>query len=78
MQKPLILLANDDGFRAEGLQALRGALAEVAEVVVCAPASEQSAKCHSLTLHRPLRLIRHEAGVFSVDGTPADCVYVAL
>ncbi|MEZ4374536.1 MAG: 5'/3'-nucleotidase SurE [Polyangiaceae bacterium] len=78
MPKPLILLANDDGFRAEGLQALRGALAEVAEVVVCAPASEQSAKSHSLTLHRPLRLVRHEAGVFSVDGTPADCVYVAL
>ncbi|MCA9642620.1 MAG: 5'/3'-nucleotidase SurE, partial [Myxococcales bacterium] len=78
MSKPLILLANDDGFRAEGLQALRGALSEFAEVVVCAPASEQSAMSHSLTLHRPLRLVRHEPGVFSVDGTPADCVYVAL
>lgn len=74
----LILLANDDGFRAEGLQALRGALSSFAEVIVCAPASEQSAKSHSLTLHRPLRLIQHEPGVFSVDGTPADSVYVAL
>ncbi|MEZ4233748.1 MAG: 5'/3'-nucleotidase SurE [Polyangiaceae bacterium] len=78
MSRPLILLANDDGFRAEGLQALRGALSSFAEVIVCAPASEQSAKSHSLTLHRPLRLIQHEPGVFSVDGTPADSVYIAL
>lgn len=78
MSKPLILLANDDGFRAEGLQALRLALTEIAEVIVCAPASEQSAKSHSLTLHRPLRLTQHDPGVFSVDGTPADSVYVAL
>ncbi len=76
--KPLILLSNDDGYRARGLQLLRAALSEFAEVVVCAPETEQSAKSHSLTLHRPLRLKEHAPGVYAVDGTPADSVYVAL
>lgn len=76
--RPLILLANDDGFRATGLQLLRASLSRIAEVIVCAPDTEQSAKSHSLTLHSPLRLLKHEAGVYSVDGTPADAVYVAL
>jgi 5'-nucleotidase len=76
--RPLVLLSNDDGYRSRGLQALRTALAEVAEVVVCAPDTEQSAASHSLSLHRPLRLFEHGEGVFSVDGTPADSVYVAL
>jgi 5'-nucleotidase len=57
---------------------LRKALSEVADVVVCAPEAEQSATSHSLSLHRPLRLYEQEPGIFSVDGTPADCVYVAL
>jgi 5'-nucleotidase len=74
----LILLSNDDGYRSRGLEALRKALARVADVVVCAPEVEQSAASHALSLHRPLRLSRHEPGVFSVDGTPADCVYIAL
>jgi 5'-nucleotidase len=77
-RRPLILLANDDGFRASGLNALRAALAADADVVVCAPDSEQSASSHSLSLHRPLRLSDHGAGVFSIDGTPADCVYTAF
>lgn len=76
--RPLILLANDDGFRAEGINALRAALLPHADVVVCAPDSEQSASSHSLSLHRPLRLSSHGAGVFSIDGTPADCVYTAF
>lgn len=76
--RPLVLLSNDDGYRSRGLSTLREALLEVAEVVVCAPETEQSATSHALSLHRPLRLYRHEPGVFSVDGTPADCVYVAL
>lgn len=76
--RPLILLSNDDGFAAPGLRALRDGLAEDADVVVCAPLVNQSASSHSLSLHRVLRLERHEAGVFSVDGTPADSVYVAL
>jgi 5'-nucleotidase len=47
-------------------------------VYVCAPEVEQSAASHALSLHRPLRLFHHDERVFSVDGTPADCVYVAL
>ena len=78
MTRPLVLLANDDGYRAPGINALAAALREVCDVVICAPESEQSASSHALSLHRPLRLFRHGDGVFSVDGTPADCVYVAL
>jgi 5'-nucleotidase len=77
-RRPLFLLANDDGFRAQGLNALRAALLPDADVVVCAPDSEQSASSHSLSLHRPLRLSSHGDGVFSIDGTPADCVYTAF
>ena len=78
MTRPLVLLSNDDGYRAEGLAKLRLALRKHADVVVCAPASEQSASSHSLTLWRPLRMDDHGDGVLSIDGTPADCVYVAL
>lgn len=76
--RPLVLLSNDDGYAAPGLIALRAALETFADVVVCAPESNQSATSHSLTLHRILRLRAVEPNVFSVDGTPADCVYVAL
>ncbi len=76
--RPLVLLSNDDGFSAPGLIALRGALARFADVIVCAPETNQSATSHSLTLHRILRLRAAAQGIFSVDGTPADCVYVAL
>lgn len=77
-ERPLILLCNDDGYRAKGLRTLGVALRRVADVVVCAPETEQSAKSHALTLHRPLRLRRVDEGVFALDGTPADCVYIAL
>ena len=77
-RRPLILLANDDGFRASGLNALRTALLPHADVIVCAPDTEQSASSHSLSLHRPLRLTAHGHGIFSIDGTPADCVYTAF
>ncbi|HEY2409438.1 MAG TPA: 5'/3'-nucleotidase SurE [Polyangiaceae bacterium] len=78
MSRPLVLVSNDDGYRSHGVQALREALERIAEVVVCAPEIEQSATSHSLSVHRPLRLFRREDRLFSVDGTPADCVYVAL
>ncbi len=78
MSRPLILLANDDGYRARGIERLRLALETIADVVVCAPEIEQSASSHALSLHRPLRLFRHAERIFSVDGTPADCVYVAI
>jgi 5'-nucleotidase len=57
---------------------MRQALADGADVVVLAPENEQSASSHSLSLHRPLRLRAVEPGVFALDGTPADCTYVAL
>lgn len=76
--RPLVLLANDDGHAAPNLLALREALLAFADVVVCAPELNQSATSHSLSLHRALRLRKVQEGIFSLDGTPADCVYVAL
>lgn len=76
--RPLVLLSNDDGHASPGIRAMRDALGAWAEVVLLAPETEQSASSHSLSLHRPLRLRAVGAGVFALDGTPADCVYVAL
>ena len=77
-ERSLVLLANDDGYLSPGLTMLREALLEAFDVVVVAPESEQSAASHALSLHRPLRLREVSRGVFALDGTPADCVYVAL
>jgi 5'-nucleotidase len=76
--RPLVLVSNDDGVASRGLRALRDALSVWADVVVVAPETEQSATSHSLSLHRPLRARKVEPGIFAVDGTPADSVYVAL
>jgi 5'-nucleotidase len=76
--KPLVLLTNDDGHLASGIQRLREALSRWADVIVVAPETEQSATSHSLSLHRPLRLRDVEPGLYALDGTPADCVYVAI
>lgn len=76
--RPLVLLCNDDGHASSGIRALRDALATWADVVLVAPETEQSATSHSLSLHRPLRTRLVEPGIFAIDGTPADCVYVAL
>ena len=73
-----ILVTNDDGVFSEGLKCLAQAMAEIAEVVVVAPDREQSASGHSLTLHRPLRLRRLREHWYSVDGTPTDCVNMAV
>lgn len=73
-----ILVTNDDGIFSEGLAALAEALESVGEVTVVAPASEQSASAHSLTLTRPLRVRQHAVRQYSVDGTPTDCVTLAL
>jgi len=78
MNRPLILVSNDDGYQSPGIRRLSDVLTEIADVVVCAPEFEQSAASHALSLHRPLRLKQHAPNVFSVDGTPADSVYVAL
>jgi len=77
-ERPLILLSNDDGYRARGLILLREALEPRFDVVVCAPDTEQSASSHALSLNRPLRLVERGPDTFSVDGTPADSIYVAL
>src|SRR5688572_1551177 len=76
--RPLVLLSNDDGYTSGGLRALRDAVAAWADTVIVAPETEQSATSHALTLHRPLRAREYEPGVFAIDGTPADCVYIAL
>ena len=76
--RPLVLVSNDDGYGSPGLRALSAALAVWADVVVVAPETEQSATSHSLSLHRPLRTRAVEPGIFAIDGTPADSVYVAL
>ncbi len=73
-----ILLTNDDGCHAEGLQTLRRALGEIAQVVVVAPDRNRSGASNSLTLDRPLRIQRHAEDVYCVDGTPTDSVHVAI
>lgn len=75
---PRILVTNDDGVFSEGIRLLARQLGELGEVVVVAPDREQSASGHSLTLHRPLRMRRLEENVHSVDGTPTDCVNLAV
>ena len=76
--RPLILVSNDDGIDAAGNVALREALREIGDVYTVAPETEQSAKSHSITLHHPLRFREVDERVWAVDGTPADCVYVAF
>lgn len=72
------LLSNDDGVQAPGLEALAEALATLGEVTVVAPDSERSAFSSALTLDRPLRPVRQPNGFWAVNGTPADCVHLAL
>lgn len=78
-----ILVANDDGIYARGIQKLAEVLAEDYEVYVVAPEVEQSATAHALTLHKPIRIKEVELNfpvkqAFSVSGTPSDCVKIAL
>lgn len=73
-----ILITNDDGYFSDGIVALASALETVGEVTVVAPAAEQSATAHSLTLTRPLRTRKIAERRYTVDGTPTDCVLVAL
>ena len=73
-----ILVTNDDGFRSEGIRALADALASIGDATIVAPVDEASAIGHALTLRRPLRLERISARVYGVDGTPTDCVNVAV
>ena len=73
-----ILVSNDDGIHSAGLAALAESLAAVGDVIVVAPDREQSACSHALTLHRPLRIDDAGPNRFAVDGTPTDCVNLAV
>jgi 5'/3'-nucleotidase len=73
-----ILVTNDDGVRSKGIQALAEALRPLGEVVVVAPSREASAVGHALTLHHPLRLERLKDAIYALDGTPTDCVNIAV
>lgn len=77
-RRPLIVVTNDDGVRADGIVALSRALKKIGRVVVVAPDHERSAASHSITLHRPLRIGLVAPDVYSVDGTPTDCVMLAV
>jgi len=73
-----ILISNDDGYFAPGIAALAAALADIAEVTVVAPERDRSGASNSLTLDRPLMLRRAPSGFFYVNGTPTDCVHLAV
>jgi 5'-nucleotidase len=76
--RPRILITNDDGIHSEGIEALETAMSEIGEVYVVAPESEMSGASHSLTLARPLRIRQIDNRHWTVDGTPTDCVTLAL
>jgi 5'-nucleotidase len=73
-----ILISNDDGYHAAGLAALAAALSELAETIIVAPDRNQSGASHSLTLDAPLRVGVTSEGVYFVNGTPTDCVHLAI
>lgn len=78
MRKMRILVSNDDGFQAEGINELARQLSEVAEVIVVAPDRNRSGASNSLTLDRPLRVKSYTEDGYYVNGTPTDCVHLAL
>lgn len=75
---PLILVTNDDGIYSDGLHTLVKVLKRLGRVVVVAPNVERSAASHALTLHRPLRVEKMANDLYAVDGTPTDCINLAV
>jgi 5'-nucleotidase len=73
-----ILVSNDDGYRAEGLDSLAGALRPLAELTVVAPDRNRSGASNSLTLDVPLRVVEYGERMYYVNGTPTDCVHLAI
>ena len=73
-----ILITNDDGIHSPGLMALKESLAPLGKIVIVAPDRDNSAISHALTMNRPLRLIQLEEDVYTLDGTPTDCVSISL
>lgn len=78
MSRPVILITNDDGYRAPGLKALREAVADLGDVVVVAPDRERSACGQGISIRGPVTLEKLDDSTFALDGTPADCVILAL
>lgn len=77
-KNPLILLTNDDGLPTEGIEFLSRNLKDLGQIFIVAPDRERSATSLALTLHRPLRVKTIKKNIYAVDGTPADCVYLAV
>jgi 5'-nucleotidase len=73
-----ILISNDDGYHAPGIRALAKALAEIADVTIVAPDRNRSGASNSLTLEAPLRITQIEENIYYVNGTPTDCVHLAI
>lgn len=73
-----ILISNDDGYMARGLHTLANALKDCGEITVVAPDRNRSGASNSLTLENPLRLDRLDNGIYRVEGTPTDCVHLAI
>lgn len=73
-----ILISNDDGYRADGLQHLVAALKSVAKLTVVAPERNRSGASNSLTLDVPLRVTRYDEDMYYINGTPTDCVHMAI
>ena len=73
-----IVLTNDDGIDAPGLDALRSCFDQQADIIVVAPLNAQSGIAHRVTIRQPLRLNQLRSDRYSVDGTPADCARIAL
>lgn len=78
MAKKKILITNDDGYFSEGIKALAKEISKKHLVNIVAPDREQSASSHSLTLNRPLRMHKIDSNTFATDGTPTDCVMLAI
>ncbi|NLX18077.1 MAG: 5'/3'-nucleotidase SurE [Desulfobulbus sp.] len=78
MKTPLILVTNDDGVYSPGLRALHEAVSSLGTAVIVAPDRDNSAVSHALTMNRPLRVTQLAAQTYSVDGTPTDCVTIAI
>lgn len=77
-ERTRILITNDDGYHSDGILALEEGLKEIADVFVVAPEAEMSGAAHSLTLAKPLRIRQIDDRHWTVDGTPTDCVTLAL
>ena len=77
-KKPLILISNDDGVRAPGINALTDALVGIGDLIIAAPDRERSAASHSISLDHPLRAHAVAPDTWAIDGTPVDCIYLAI